>query len=337
MIVAPDDRPDVIAIVPTLGGNDDRLSRCLQSLVGQRTQLRLSIVCVVNGGDPSAVLPPLTAVLRPGLNLGWGGALSFARSLVDADFLWLVQDDMTVSTDCLSVLWDALAADSRLGSVSPVTVDDEGNVPASSVGGVLAREPDIRLIEWLPPASVPPDQIAGLDRLDYVASRGTLVRTAAWDSVGGLDPQFYPVTWSDVDFCTALRAAGWRFGLVTGAVARHEHRGSTPSAYGQFLFGRNNDRFAKKWGAELGAAAPRAPLDPAIPRPLLEDVARAAAGALSDLSVAYGEAIAEADELRARLGRATRETDELRHSHSWRITAPLRAVAGRLLRGLSRG
>lgn len=337
MIVALDDRPDVIAIVPTLGFNDDRLSWCMRSLVAQETALRLSIVCVANGGNPSSVLPPLTALLRPGLNLGWGGALRYARTRADAAFLWLVQDDMTLTPDCLDVLWDALVADPGLGAVSPVTVDDDGNVPAASVGGVLASGREARMIEWLPPASVPPDQIVGLDRLDYVPSRGTLVRTTAWDAVGGADPQFYPVTWSDVDFCTALRAAGWEFSLVTDAVARHERRGSTPSAYGQFLFTRNNDRFAKKWGRERRAATPRPPLDAAIPRELLEDVARAAAGALGDLSVAYGEAIAESEELRAQLGRAIREAEQLRRSRSWRITAPLRAIAGRLLRALSRG
>src|SRR3954462_6011229 len=94
VIVALDDSPDVVAMVPTLGRDDDRLSRSLESVVDQDSGLRISIVCIANGGDPSAALPPLTTLLTPGLNLGWSGGLCFARSIADADFLWLVQDDM---------------------------------------------------------------------------------------------------------------------------------------------------------------------------------------------------------------------------------------------------
>ncbi len=326
MIVALDDAPDVVAMVPTLGRDGDRLSRSLQSVVAQDSDLRISIICVANGADPSAALPPLTTLLMAGLNLGWAGGLSFARSITDAEFLWLVQDDMELDPGCLTALHGALSDDLGLGSVSPVVVDPEGDVLPFSLGGVLAREGAPRVVEWLPADKVPPDRLVGLNRLDYVASRGTLVRAAAWDAVGGLDAQYYPVIWSDVDLCTALRAGGWTFGVVTTAVARHEQQGSTPSAYGRFLFARNNERFARKWGNDLRVPTPQPLPDPAIPAPLLADIAQAASGALGELAAEYGAARAEVAELRVELSLARHAIDQLRRSHSWRITAPFRAV-----------
>jgi GT2 family glycosyltransferase len=332
VMVALGDRPDVVAMVPTLGRDDARLSRSLQSVVAQESDLRISIVCVANGGDPIAVLPPLTTLLSPGLNLGWAGGLTFARSVADAEFLWLVQDDMELDPGCLTALHEALAADQSLGAVSLVTVDAAGEVPAFSLGGVLSRDGEPRMLEWLPPSSVPPDQLVGLDRLDYVASRGTLVRATAWDAVGGPDAQYYPVTWSDVDLCTALRAAGWGFGLVTTALARHQQRGSTPNEYGQFLFRRNNERFARKWGNERRAPSALPALDPSIPPSLVADIAQAASAALGDLAVAYGAARAEIEQLRVDVALARHEIEQVRRSHSWRLTAPLRAVRGRARR-----
>ena len=326
MIVALDDSPDVVAMVPTLGRDEDRLSRCLESVVGQVSDLRVSIICIANGGDPTAVLPPMTTLLTPGLNLGWSGGLCLARTVADAEFLWLVQDDMTLDSDCLATLHAALSADESLGSVAPVVVGADGGVRPGSAGGVLARDGKLRLIEWLPPTTVPPDQLVGLDRLDYVPSRGCLMRTTAWDSVGGLDPHYYPVTWSDVDLCTALRAAGWQFRLVVDARTRHEQSGSTPSAYGHFLFRRNSDRFARKWGDDLRVAASQPAPDPAVPASLLADIAVAASETLDELAVAFVEARAESAELRAGLGRAQSEIDQLHGSNSWQVTAPFRAV-----------
>lgn len=332
MIVALADSPDVVAMVPTLGRHDDRLSACLQSVVEQDGDFRVAIVCVANGGDPTAVLPPLATLLKPGLNLGWAGGLTFARSVAVADLLWLIQDDMQLESGCLVALIDTMNEDPRLGSVAPIVVDRDGDVRPGSAGGVLTQGPAVRMLEWLPPQSVKPDRMVGLDRLDYVPSRGTLVRSVAWDSVGGMDAQYYPVLWSDVDFCTALRAAGWRFALAAHALTQHDESGSTPRPYGEFLFNRNNDRFARKWGDDLASPRERSAPDPAIPPALVGDIAMAASGALGDLAVTYTRTRAESDGWRDEFERVEREVDALRRSRSWRLTAPLRGLAAFLRR-----
>ena len=49
MIVGLDDRPDVVAVVPTLGRENGRLNRCIDSLRASTTSRRLAVLCVVNG------------------------------------------------------------------------------------------------------------------------------------------------------------------------------------------------------------------------------------------------------------------------------------------------
>ena len=97
MIVALDDTPDVVAVVPTLAGNLPRLRRCIDSVCAYEVSERLAIVIVWNDPRVECVeLGPVTT-LEPGLNLGLPGGMNFARASITAPRMWIVQDDMTVA------------------------------------------------------------------------------------------------------------------------------------------------------------------------------------------------------------------------------------------------
>ncbi len=244
MIVALDERPDVVAIVPTLGGNISRLRDCLASICASTFEGRLSVVVVWNDPrQPLVELGPVT-VLQPGLNLGYVGGIRHAQRAITASRLWIIQDDMTVDPECLPSLVNRQNRPDNPAVVSPVFVDANGCVPAGSRGGVISNE---GLMEYrFPFADTLPSALDLSVRLDWLQLGGSIIRSDAWDAVGGMDASFFPVQWADVDFCYRLTREGMNIALEPTARFTHKQSGSTPNLFLHFLGDRNGERFRRK-------------------------------------------------------------------------------------------
>lgn len=288
MLVDLGDDPDVVALIPTLGTDRERLAQCVAALAAQRGAARLAVLIVING-DVALENPISRATtVIAGLNLGWAGGLAFARTLCSTPLMWLVQDDVRADPDCLSGLIEALDADDSLALVVPIVTDEDGLVPAHSCGGRLNDELDVDA--WFPAQATPVERLlslGGLEELGYLPSRGMLVHREDWDSVGGMDPLFYPVLWADVDFCHALSQRNRRFALVPSARVAHEGNASSTPGYAGFLHERHRARFRAKWRGELAGQ----PIDPRVPPDLVATIASAAAATLTALAASYGRAV----------------------------------------------
>lgn len=338
MIVALDDAPDVVAVVPTLGGALPRLRACLESVLASGTRARLAVVVVWN--DPRREVPtdlpgPVT-VLEPGLNLGFPGGLTHARAEAlgrapAARHLWLVQDDVVVEPDCLEHLLGRIAAQDAPGVVGPVVVDDRGLVPARSRGGVLDAAGGMD--HWFPVDDVAPGDLDLAHRLDYVASSGALVALAAWDAVGGFDPAYHPLLWSDVDFCFRAGRAGYRAVLEPAARIRHVGNASTPGVLSLQVAGANAERFRRVFAGEPPAVTVPVTADPALVATVAQvagstvvDVAALGTRLVRERDEAVAALVAERDALALEAQRLRAELAATRSTLSWRVTAPLRAV-----------
>jgi GT2 family glycosyltransferase len=298
---------EIVALIPTLGDDPESLADTIRSLETASGEHRLGVLVVVNA--PSFAMSKLddrVSVVLAGLNLGWPGALMFARTLVEAPLLWLIQDDMTVEPNALEELLGALGDDPSLALVSP-TVVRNGEVPVGSSGGHF--ETDALVGTPVPASDVPVDEYLEPTELSFVASRGMLVRTAAWDAVGGMDPRYYPLQWADVDLCFSLTAVGLRFRSVPQARVHHLGSVSTGQYLREFLLARNHELFASKWRSTSWEARPylrhstRRPtrasslngvVDPRISPELLAIVAQSAGDAFLHL----GRVAAPADQVR---------------------------------------
>lgn len=273
---------DVVAIVPTLRLSE-RLDRCIASVLASDTDRDVRVLVVVNGGDGSAepLVDGRTTVVQVGVNLGFSGALTFGASLAESEFVWVVQDDMTVEPDCLAALDRALDSSPDLGAARPVMLDEKGRVTRRSGGVVLT--PDGAVVRGWPMRSRPLDGLQQPRELTYVAGSGMLVRRQAWDDAGGWGPEYYPVQWSDADFCRRLAQAGWAFRLEPTAHARHKGSSSTPRHLRFLLSFHNGRKYRARWIDEAPAPTNPPNVHPAVTREQLAAMVTSSNGALSDV------------------------------------------------------
>jgi GT2 family glycosyltransferase len=256
MIVPLGERPSVIAIIPTMGVDRPRLERCIGSIDRSTADFAVGVVVVWNSLDDVPISIAGVTVLTPGLNLGFPGSLVHGRSRIDTDFVWVVQDDIIVRDGCLGALLAHLDRDDRVAAVAPVTVDHRGRI-FQFRAGILTDDLDV--VQY-PAIHARPSDIDPTVELDFVVSSGMLVRTSAWDQVGGYDPTYFPLQWSDADFCRRLRTAGWHVALSGDAVIHHQLNGTGAGLLRDHFSAVNGARFR----AAVGDARPTAPDAPSL-------------------------------------------------------------------------
>ncbi len=277
----------VLAVVPTLDADSERLRRLLDTVRYQECRAPLHVLIVANRGSepPIEVVgrrvpepPPGVSLVETGLNLGFAGSINFAATLEPFAWIWLLQDDLVLDPGCLRELLTAMDEDPSLGAVNPTRLTADGLVRRGHAGGMLDAEGNVEALlprETIPLADYVPDASP-----DFLMSRGMLIRAEAWHQVGGMDARFYPVGWSDVDLCTRLRDAGWSIATIARATLTHEKGASTPSVLGAETFERNG----RLHRAKRAGASERPAVHPAIPREALEIVAQAASALMLHLA-----------------------------------------------------
>jgi hypothetical protein len=177
--------------------------------------------------------------------------MNFARESISAPRLWIIQDDMTVPSNCLHSLMERQDRSDNPAVVSPIIVNEQGVVPAKSRAGTVRS--DGVLDQWYPFEDLAPAAFDPEVHLDWVSLSGALVRCDAWDAVGGMDPAFFPLMHSDVDFGYRVTRKAMTVVLEPSAIISHQRNGSTPSLFARFLHERNAERFETKHRPNISA------------------------------------------------------------------------------------
>lgn len=352
MIVNINESPDVVAVVVTLGTKTARLLKCIETINKQETNLKIAVFCVVNNAifDMNIFDKYKVTTVVAGVNLGFAGALTFARQFITSPNLWIIQDDMLLDKKCLEALYSKLNSDEKMAVVTPYVLTEEGLVVEKSCGGIV--DDNGVITEWLPHKDWPRDKIKSMDMLSYIPSRGMLVKMKYWDLVGGVDPNYYPVLWTDVDFCTALKRQKLKVALAELAFAKHEGKGSTPTMINEFVYHRNKEIFSAKWfNKKLTAQNNQKsewPIHEKINSELLKLTAKNASDAFLELGRKYSNEIIlhrekmqflglqvkphnpdghdENKFLSEQLAYTMQVLENTCNSLSWKITAPLRKI-----------
>ncbi len=169
---------------------------------------------------------PDAVVLRPGANLGFGGACNLAIRHSRAPFLLMLNPDASLATDCLEKLVGHLVANPSCGAVGPLVLrSDDGAIDSAGMD-VLAPGWTRDRSRGLPEKDAPKAGVAS-----SLSAGVLLLRREALESIGRFPDAFWADLFlynEDVELSFALCQAGWELHFLPSARALHAVGGSNP-------------------------------------------------------------------------------------------------------------
>jgi GT2 family glycosyltransferase len=227
---------------PNLASLGTQLAAALGGLEGE-------LVVALNGIDAVAAEAPSDAVtveleVNRGVAPGWNAAARAARGEV----LCFANDDVALGRGALALLAEVLRERPEAGVVGPVGTrwDIRGS----------------RHLDWVDLSGRAPGEV---EPCEVVSGFLFACRRETYFAVGGFDERYAPLSWEEVDFCTAVRARGLRCYAVAGV--DHEHEWGVSSRQPPWrrvhwdgrsqiiwwIHRRNRRRFSRKWSqVQLG-------------------------------------------------------------------------------------
>jgi len=200
--------PKVIILV--LNWNrKDFMVECLNSLLSLNYE-NYQIVVIDNGSeDGSEELIreqfPYVNVIQNGENLGYTGG--FNRGIKwalahDADYILILNNDVKLKQDCLSVLVQNAQDNPSVGILGPVAYKYDRPEVIDSVVYIVEMDHMFSKIFRSKEAAQKYDQGDYYDTF-YVQGDALLIKKTVFKKIGLFDPRFF-IYWEDTDFCIAI-------------------------------------------------------------------------------------------------------------------------------------
>ena len=259
-----------VAIAVVSWNTASLLDRCLASLRPEHEAGRAEVWVVDNAStDGSAAMVaaqhPWVALVTSEENLGFGPAVNHVAARTRAPFLAAANADVALAPGALEALLDAARRHPRAGAFAPRLITPGGATqhsvhpfPTFRTGLLLSTRLAQRgaVARRLPLEGHWDPELAR--DVDWAHGAFLLVRRAAWDAVGGFDPEQW-LYGEDLDLGWRLRRAGWTTRYVPEARVEHAVAAATASRWDEQERAVRTQRSAYAWMlARRGAAATRA-------------------------------------------------------------------------------
>ena len=229
------------------------LRACLKFVASELSEAIPAEVVVVANGATSEVLALLdrevvgARVVRSRVNLGFADGCNRGVEASLGEFVVLLNDDAIVQPGWLRHLVSTARRHPRAGAVGSKHLRRDGSIVEA--GQVIWRDGTTVALGVGRPGDS--EKYNFVRRVDYCSAASLLVRRSTWDAVGGMDGEYYPAYYEDVDLCMAIREHGQEIVYEPRSVIRHDWGLRSPLSYSTFLLHRNRARFRSKWSREL--------------------------------------------------------------------------------------
>jgi GT2 family glycosyltransferase len=251
--------PEVTTIILNWNNVSDTLA-CLGS-IATMDYPKHRVIVVDNGStdDSVAIIAanyPEVTILETGENLGYTGGNNrgIEYALKDGcDYVWLLNDDVTVAPDSLSALISVAVAEPKAGLLGPKVYMREDPQRVLSAGGEFCDN-------WHPRhrgiGELDQGQFDRMVEVDYLSGCALLVSRRLIERAGGLDNDFFAYH-EDIEWCYRGRQAGFQVLFVPQARVWHPDtlRRDADSALVTYYISRNQLLFMAKHHLGVGALA----------------------------------------------------------------------------------
>jgi GT2 family glycosyltransferase len=219
--------PRVISVILNTNRREDTLS-CLESLKNNTYRNHAVIVLDNQSSDGSieAIRSayPDVQIITLQSNRGYAGNNNVginAAIAQGADWVFVLNEDTILATDCLSRLVETGESDSTIGVVGPMVYHHNTPDVIQSAGGLLgSRWASIHLGQDERDCG----QFAHPHEVEWVSGCGILVRREAIRQVGAIDQRYF-YYWEETEWCIRIGRAGWK--IVHVPLAKLWHKGVT--------------------------------------------------------------------------------------------------------------
>ena len=181
------------------------------------------------------------------MNRGVAGGYNLGRTAASGELIVMIHDDVEVEPGWLRAWVDATDRYPDAGVVGSKVLFPDGRLRGA--GSILWRDATTS-----PPwhgESPSPETFDTPRLIDYSASCSLLVRAETWDAMGGLDDEFFPAYYVDVDVAMSARRLGWSVVYWPGSCVRHRGGDSRQLRWRSFVWARNWRRFVERWNDDL--------------------------------------------------------------------------------------
>jgi|GEM_PF-870951 len=244
--------PRVSIIIPSAAKSTFLLA-CLRSLSRYAPlDIPFEMIVILNNAtdadaaDITADLRGVTVLNTP-VNLGLAGSGNVGYSIAKGELIILLHDDAEIEANWMEALVSSADRFNDAGAIGGKVLNPDGTL--QNVGSILWNDANTA-----PPWIGAPPSAAAFDQhriVDYCGTSSLLVRRTTWERLGGLDEQFFPVYYVDVDLAMGIRSLGQYVLYEPGSRIRHHRGASTDVRMRDFIIARNRERFRSKWSGAL--------------------------------------------------------------------------------------
>ncbi|MBI5652663.1 MAG: glycosyltransferase family 2 protein [Chloroflexi bacterium] len=226
------------------------LENCLRALLEQNQDAEIVVVDNASTDDSIAVVQkflPRVQLIRNPANLGFAGGNNVGIRAATGDAIILLNQDTVVHPGWLRALAETFD-DSTIGIVGCKSLYPDARGIQHAGGIVQPGTAQTRHSGW---GEQDAGQYDTLTEPDYVTGAAFAIRRAVIERLGGLDENFYPVFYEEVDYCYRARRAGFRVVYQPRAVLHHSETTTFPASYHRAAaYQRNRIRFVlRHWDA----------------------------------------------------------------------------------------
>jgi GT2 family glycosyltransferase len=215
----------------------DSITACLEALAAEDCE-----IVVVDNASTDNTVPGVKAfqarhavdLLLISRNLGFAAAVNHGVRAASTSVVVILNPDAIAEPGAIAALLGCMTKQSA-DATGGALLQSDGEPQKGfvfrrfpSLGSLLA---EVLLVNQLWPRNPSNRRYRCLDadyervqEVEQPAGACLAVTREAWDKVGGMDTQFYPVWFEDVDFCKRLREAGLT--IIYCPAARFRHAGA---------------------------------------------------------------------------------------------------------------